>query len=69
MAKKKQNDEAKELPTDRLWKVEDAIAYLDIPRSTFYMLMANGKIPKIKIGKHTRFLPEQIQAWAKKKAS
>ena len=40
---------------DRLWSVDEAIEYLGIPRSTFYMLLARGEIKKIKIGKHTKF--------------
>lgn len=54
---------------ERLWTVDEAIDYLQIPRSTFYMLMAKGDIKKIKIGKSTRFMPELLKAWAKKQAS
>lgn len=54
---------------DRLWSVDEAIEYLGIPRSTFYMLLARGEIKKIKIGKHTKFLPELLKAWVKRQAS
>lgn len=54
---------------DRLWTVEEAIEYLGVPRSSFYLLLAKGEIKKIKIGKHTRFLPELLKAWAKRQAS
>lgn len=54
---------------DRLWSADEAIQYLGIPRSTFYMLLARGEIKKIKIGKHTKFLPELLKAWVKRQAS
>lgn len=54
---------------ERLWTVDEAIQYLGIPRSSFYLLLAQGEIKKIKIGKHTRFLPELLRAWAKKQAA
>lgn len=51
---------------NRLWDVSDAIKYLGIPRSTFYLLLAKGDLKKVKIGKHTKFIPDSIKAWAKR---
>ena len=55
--------------TKRLMTPEEACEYLQLPRSTFFQYLARGEIPKIKIGSHTRFHPELLSAWAKKKAS
>lgn len=42
----------------------DVIAgYLQIPRSTFYNLAQEGKIPDQKVGRHWRFRDETIDRW------
>lgn len=50
----------------RLWSKEEAREFLQLPSSTFNLYLAKGSIPYLKIGKHVRFLPEQLMAWAKK---
>lgn len=44
-----------------LWTIEDLQAYLKLPRSTVYMLVAEKKIPVVKLGKHRRFIPEEVE--------
>jgi excisionase family DNA binding protein len=61
------SDEKTQSP--QLWKKEDAIAYLQIPYSTFNLHLAKGDIPHVRIGKHIRFIPEQLVAWVKKQTA
>lgn len=52
MGEKKQRD---------LWNLDDLSSYLKLPRSTTHMLVAQGKIPKVKLGKHLLHLgPEML---------
>lgn len=44
-----------------LWTFEELKAYLKIPRSNIYQLIAEEKIPFIQIGRHKRFIPEDIE--------
>ena len=44
-----------------LWTMEDLQKYLKLPRSTTYMLVAEGKIPVVKLGKHRRFIPDEVE--------
>lgn len=54
--------------SERLWDKETARDFIGIPRSSFDLYFARGEIPHLKIGKHIRFIPEQLMAWAKKRA-
>lgn len=44
-----------------LWTIEDLKSYLKLPKSTVYMLVAEGKIPVVKLGKHRRFIPDEVE--------
>jgi len=44
-----------------LWTVKELAAYLKISRSGVYVLVATGKMPFIQIGRHKRFIPEDIE--------
>lgn len=44
-----------------LWTIHDLIAYLKLPKSTVYLYVAEGKIPCVKIGKHRRFIPDDVE--------
>lgn len=71
MGSKKNTETEKEniLPLNqRLWTKVEARAYLNIPSSTFELYLAQGKIPKVRIGRHIRFIPEQLMAAVKKLA-
>jgi excisionase family DNA binding protein len=56
-------------PNERLWNMEEAMEYLGVSRSAFYRLMAIENLPSLKVGGKLRFIPEQLQAWAKKKSA
>ena len=49
-----------------LWKIEDVIKYLNVPRSTAYLYVAEGLIPCVKIGKHRRFIPDEVEKAVKR---
>lgn len=44
-----------------LWTIEELQAYLKLPLSTTYQLVAQGKIPVVKLGKHRRFIPSDVE--------
>lgn len=56
-------------PELKLWTKEEARAFLQLPASTFNLYLAKGDIPALKIGKHVRFIPDQLLAWAKKQTA
>ncbi|HOV31469.1 MAG TPA: helix-turn-helix domain-containing protein [Anaerolineaceae bacterium] len=43
--------------------IEKLAAYLKIPKSTFYKLVREGKIPSQKIGCHWRFRKGAVDHW------
>jgi excisionase family DNA binding protein len=49
-------------PKDVL-NIGEPASYLDIPKSTIYKLVREGKIPAQKVGRHWRFHKETIDAW------
>ena len=50
--------------TDRLWGVKDVAEYLDIPVQTIYQWRTKGYGPPgVRMGKHVRFVPEEVRAW------
>lgn len=49
-----------------LWTIEQLQNYLQMPRSTTYLLVAEGKIPSIKLGKHRRFIPDEVESALRK---
>jgi excisionase family DNA binding protein len=44
-----------------LWDMKQLLEYLKIPRSTAFMYISTGKIPSVKIGRHRRFIPEEVE--------
>lgn len=70
MSKDKKTVVKTQLPiNDRLWTQDEAREFLQISRSSFYRLLASENLPSLKIGNKTRFIPEQLMAWAKKKTA
>ena len=49
-----------------LWDIDDLQKYLKLPRSTVYELVALGKIPVVKLGKHRRFIPDEVETALRK---
>ncbi|GAY10400.1 AlpA family transcriptional regulator [Pseudonocardia sp. N23] len=49
---------------ERLWGPKDVAQYLDIPVQTIYQWRTkNYGPPGTRIGKHVRFVPEEVRAW------
>lgn len=53
------------LPTcARLWTVQDVSAFLGVPVATLYAWRHKGEGPRgLRIGKHLRFVPDDVRAW------
>lgn len=50
---------------DRLWTVEDVSTYLGVPVKTLYQWKWRGEGPPVrKIGRHLRYDPATVRAWA-----
>jgi excisionase family DNA binding protein len=49
-----------------LWTFQELQGYLKLPRSTIYMLVAEGKIPSVRLGKHRRFMPDEVETALRK---
>lgn len=49
--------------TKEVLNVDELAGYLDIPKSTVYKLVREGKIPAQKVGRHWRFLKDAVDAW------
>jgi excisionase family DNA binding protein len=49
-----------------LWTIEQLQNYLQLPRATTYQLVAEGKIPVVKLGKHRRFIPDEVETALRK---
>ncbi|MET8655108.1 MULTISPECIES: helix-turn-helix domain-containing protein [Nocardia] len=53
------------LPDDRLWTVEEASYFLHVPVKTLYQWKWLGEGPPVrKIGRHLRYNPAKVRAWA-----
>ncbi|WP_280446318.1 helix-turn-helix transcriptional regulator [Nocardia brasiliensis] len=54
-----------ELPEDRLWTVEEASYFLNVPVKTLYQWKWLGEGPPVrKVGRHLRYNPARVRAWA-----
>lgn len=50
----------------RLWTVKDVSAYLCVPVGTLYQWRVRQEgPPALRIGKHLRWVPEQVREWAR----
>lgn len=45
----------------QLWDTKDVIDYLRLPVSTVKFYIATNKIPSIKLGRHRRFIPADVE--------
>lgn len=54
---------------EELMTVDDVLKILKIPKTTFLLRVHTGEIPSLKIGRHRRFLPEDVYKWLKKKTA
>ena len=46
-----------------VFNIDQLSRYLDVPKSTLYRLVRDGKIPSRKVGKHWRFHRDAIVRW------
>jgi excisionase family DNA binding protein len=53
----------RELPTARLWTAEQAASYLGVRPSWVYEATREGRIPVVRLGKHVRYLQEDLDEW------
>jgi excisionase family DNA binding protein len=51
------------LPTARLWTAAQAAAYLGVRPSWLYEATREGRVPVVKLGKHLRFLQDDLDVW------
>jgi excisionase family DNA binding protein len=47
----------------KLWNAEEAAEYLGVKKSWVYEATREGRIPVVPLGKHLRFLQEDLDAW------
>jgi excisionase family DNA binding protein len=50
-------------PDTQVLTLAEVAALLRVPKSTVYKLAQNGTVPAFKVGKHWRFLLEDIKSW------
>ncbi len=55
---------------DRLWSVQDVSRYLGVPVKTLYQWKWRGEGPPVrKLGRHLRYDPAAVRAWATQAAA
>jgi excisionase family DNA binding protein len=47
--------------SDDIFNIKEVANYLRMPVSTIYRLAHDGKLPAVKVGKHWRFLKNDLQ--------
>ena len=51
----------------RMWTVQDVADFFDVPVRTLYEWRTKGYGPEgIKVGRHVRYFPEDVYAWAER---
>lgn len=54
---------------EKLLTTEEVAELLQIPVRTIKLYVATNDIPSIKIGRHRRFLPDEVLKWVRKQGS
>lgn len=49
-----------EKKTEHLWDFKELQAFLKMPRTTLMFHIAKGTIPSVKLGRHRRFIPDEV---------
>lgn len=49
--------------TDEVFTIDELSKYLKVSTSTLYKLLAEGKVPGQKVGRHWRFSKAVIDRW------
>ncbi|WP_019930584.1 helix-turn-helix domain-containing protein [Nocardia sp. BMG111209] len=53
-----------ELPENRLWTVDEAAYFLQIPKKTLYQWSWLNEGPPVrKVGRHLRYDPAKVRSW------
>lgn len=61
---KAKSPNAEQNPTERLWTVDDAAYYLQVPVQTLYYWRQTGRGPRsYRIGREVRYIPTEVQAY------
>ena len=51
---------------DNLWSIREVSLYLGVPVPTLYQWRSRGYGPPARrLGKHLRYLPEQVREWVR----
>jgi excisionase family DNA binding protein len=67
---KGENVNAETIERPRLLTIGEVAAYLSVPVRTLYMWRTNGDGPRgMKVGRHVRYRPEDVEAWLEERAS
>jgi excisionase family DNA binding protein len=66
MISSKGNFKMAEKKIRELWTLKEVVAYLKLPKSTVHLYIAQGKIPSFKVGRHRRFIPEEVEKAVRK---
>ena len=51
--------------TESVLTIAEVAAYLKIPKATVYKLVRQEKIPGHRVGKHWRFVRDEVDDWLK----
>lgn len=60
--------ERNELPTGRLWDIEEAATYLHVSRNTVRRRIADAGLPYERVGVQLRFRKEDLDAWLERQS-
>ena len=57
------------LPSQEVLTIVEVARFLRVPKSTVYKLARAGELPASKIGKHWRFLRQDVRSWVHSRSS
>ena len=57
------------LPNEEVLTIVEVARFLRVPKSTVYKLARAGELPASKIGKHWRFLRQDIRTWVHQRSN
>lgn len=49
-----------------MWDAEEVAAFLKVDKDSVYRWVAQGRLPSVKVGRLTRFRPEDVRSVAEK---
>lgn len=51
---------------ESLWTIDDLAEFTKISIRTLKLYTITGRLPSIKIGRHRRYIPDEIRKWLKR---